>query len=32
MKEKVLSQTSPPKGNPGRYQAPDSLLGFLNSL
>ena len=32
MKEEALNQTSPPKGNPGRYQPPDSLLGFLNSL
>ena len=32
MKEQALSQISPPKGNPVRYQPPDSLLSFLNSL
>ena len=32
MKEQALSQISPPKGNSVRYQPPDSLLSFLNSL
>ena len=32
MKEQALARTSPPTGNPGRYQPPDRLLGFLNGL
>ena len=32
MKEQSLAKTSPPTGDPGRYQPPDRLLGFLNGL
>jgi site-specific recombinase XerD len=32
MKEQALAKTTPPKGKPGRYRPPDSLLGFLNGL
>ena len=32
MKEQALAKTSPPIGDPGRYQPPDRLLGFLNGL
>ena len=32
MKEQALAKTSPPTGDPGRYQPPDRLLGFLNGL
>jgi site-specific recombinase XerD len=32
MKEQALAKASPPCGKPGRYQPPDQLLTFLNSL
>jgi integrase/recombinase XerD len=32
LKEKVLARTTPPTTRAGRYQAPDSLLTFLESL
>jgi site-specific recombinase XerD len=32
LKEKALARTTPPDTRPGRYRAPDSLLGFLNGL
>ncbi|MDE0696883.1 MAG: hypothetical protein OXH76_13740 [Boseongicola sp.] len=32
MKEQALAMTTPRKGDPGRYQPPDSLLAFLSSL
>ena len=32
LKQRVLDQATPPNGRPGRYRAPDSLLGFLDSL
>ena len=31
-KERALSRTAPPHTSPGRYQAPDDLLAFLESL
>ena len=32
LKEKVLAQTTPPDGKPGRYRPDDQLLAFLKSL
>jgi len=32
IKERALARTTPPDTQPGRYNAPDSLLAFLNSL
>jgi site-specific recombinase XerD len=32
LKEKVLAQTTPPDGKPGRYRPDDRLLAFLKSL
>lgn len=32
IKERALARTSPHTGKPGRYQPPDSLLAFLESL
>lgn len=32
LKEKALARTTPPGTKPGRYQPPDSLLTFLESL
>jgi hypothetical protein len=32
LKEKALARTTPPNTAPGRYQAPDILLAFLESL
>jgi len=32
LKENAIARTSPPDTQPGRYQAPDSLLAFLGQL
>jgi site-specific recombinase XerD len=32
IKERALARTTPPTGKPGRYQPPDKLLAFLESL
>jgi integrase/recombinase XerD len=32
MKERALARTTPPDTSPGRYNAPDTLLAFLNDL
>jgi integrase/recombinase XerD len=32
IKEQALARTAPPGSNPGRYQAPDTLLAFLAGL
>jgi len=32
LKQRALDRTTPPNSRPGRYQAPDTLLGFLDSL
>jgi integrase/recombinase XerD len=32
LKEKALARTTPPDASPGRYQPPDALLAFLESL
>jgi site-specific recombinase XerD len=32
IKEKALARVTPPNTHPGRYQAPDTLLAFLNNL
>jgi len=32
LKERALARTAPPDTAPGRYQAPDALLAFLDSL
>lgn len=32
LKERALARTAPPNIPPGRYQPPDDLLAFLNSL
>jgi integrase/recombinase XerD len=32
LKEKALARTTPPDTRPGRYQPPDQLLAFLESL
>jgi len=32
IKEQALARTTPPEGKPGRYQPPDALLAFLESL
>jgi len=32
LKEKALARTTPPNTSPGRYQAPDALLAFLDNL
>lgn len=32
LKEKALARTTPPHTKPGRYQAPDTVLAFLDSL
>ena len=32
MKERALARTTPPDTSPGRYNAPDTLLAFLNGL
>ncbi|GAA0981708.1 tyrosine-type recombinase/integrase [Acrocarpospora macrocephala] len=32
LKEKALARTTPPSTTPGRYQAPDTLLAFLDQL
>jgi hypothetical protein len=32
LKERALGKTAPPSIAPGRYQPPDSLLAFLESL
>ena len=32
LKEQALARTTPPHTTPGRYQAPDTLLAFLEQL
>ena len=32
LKEQALARTTPPDGKPGRYQAPDAVLAFLEGL
>jgi hypothetical protein len=32
IKERALARTTPTSSKPGRYQPPDSLLAFLESL
>lgn len=32
IKERALARTTPTGTRPGRYQAPDTLLAFLDSL
>jgi hypothetical protein len=32
MKQRLLDQTTPPNGKPGRYRPDDRLLAFLRSL
>jgi integrase/recombinase XerD len=32
MKERALARTTPPGTSPSRYNAPDTLLAFLNNL
>jgi integrase/recombinase XerD len=32
IKERALARTTPPGSTPGRYQAPDTLLAFLDNL
>jgi site-specific recombinase XerD len=32
LKQRALDRTTPPGGTPGRYQPPDALLAFLDSL
>ena len=32
LKERALARTAPPDTTPGRYQPPDPLLAFLDSL
>jgi site-specific recombinase XerD len=32
LKQKLLDQTTPPHGKPGRYRPDDKLLAFLKSL
>ena len=32
LKESAIARTAPPGTQPGRYQAPDSLLAFLDQL
>ena len=32
LKENAIARTTPPGTQPGRYQAPDSLLAFLEQL
>jgi integrase/recombinase XerD len=32
IKERALARTTPPTGRPRRYQPPDNLLAFLESL
>ncbi len=32
LKERAVARTSPPGTQPGPYQAPDSLLAFLDQL
>lgn len=32
LKERALARTTPPDTSPGRYNAPDTLLAFLNDL
>jgi hypothetical protein len=32
MKERALARTTPPGTSPRRYNAPDTLLAFLNDL
>ena len=32
IKQRALVRTRPPQASPGRYQPPDQLLAFLNSL
>ena len=32
LKEKALARTTPMNASPGRYQPPDALLAFLESL
>ena len=32
LKEKALARTAPPGTKPGRYQPPDTLLAFLQTL
>jgi integrase/recombinase XerD len=32
LKENAIARTAPPDTQPGRYQAPDSLLAFLDQL
>jgi hypothetical protein len=32
LKENAIARTTPPGTQPGRYQAPDSLLEFLDQL
>ena len=31
-KERAIDRTNPPDTKPGRYQAPDALLAFLDDL
>jgi site-specific recombinase XerD len=32
LKQKILDQTTPPQGKPGRYRPPDDLLAYLKGL
>jgi len=32
LKQRALDRTATPDGKPGRYQAPDRLLAFLEAL
>lgn len=32
LKQRALDRTTPPNGRPGRYQAPDKLIAFLEDL
>ena len=32
LKQRTLDRITPPEGHPGRYRAPDTLLGFLEGL
>jgi hypothetical protein len=32
LKQRTLDRITPPEGRPGRYRAPDTLLGFLEGL
>ena len=32
LKQRALDRTTPPTSTPGRYQPPDDIIAFLNSL